>query len=784
MDSVDVDLVELKALRLASNTRLLVVDDEPRVVASLEALLKHKHYQVDTALGGKLACQQLEQNHYDAVLLDLNMGNFDGFAVMAYMADQSIDAAIVVVSGETTFDAVRKALRLGASDYVKKPYAPEELFSTIDLALHKNTWRIDGRVAKARLQAKNTPDAELSMVDAQKLLQELEVHQIQLEMQNESLLEAIDAEKLALHRYTELFDFAPIGYFILDPTSKIMQVNSKGTHLLGIEKSNLAGRRFLVYIALEYRVIFCGFLENAFDLRDKQNCEILVQVGKHELWLRLEANIGASATECLVAMVDISERKQAEEELRKSNTLFSQAEAIGNMGHFYWDLTKDKLISCSDQYARIYGKTVPEALACFTSTEAVMNLIHPDDKERFKQNSYCYNKLTKGFDGEFRIITSSGDTRHLYERDERVLDNDGEPSLSIGTLQDITESKQAELREKSRTHILELISSGEPLPVILEAIVRVVEQEKSGMLSSILLLDDAGKRLLSGAAPSLPNFFNEAIHGTEIGMGVGSCGTAAFINERVIVDDIQTHSYWVPYKELASKAKLGACWSEPIRSTKGEVLGTFTIYHRKAHYPTEANLAVIEKTAGLASIAIEKRQTEEKLERMAHYDVLTDLPNRVLLADRLSHAMVQCQRRNQSLAVAYLDLDGFKIANDTYGHDVGDRLLITVSQRMKEALREGDTLARIGGDEFIAVMVDLEKIEDSEPVLKRLLKAAAKPVTLGDVVVQVSASIGVSLYPQDGTDADQLIRNADQAMYVAKQAGKNRYHLFDATQEL
>lgn len=175
-------------------------------------------------------------------------------------------------------------------------------------------------------------------------------------------------------------------------------------------------------------------------------------------------------------------------------------------------------------------------------------------------------------------------------------------------------------------------------------------------------------------------------------------------------------------------------------------------------------------------------QAHGELERLAHYDMLTDLPNRVLLADRLSLAMVQCQRRNQSLAVAYLDLDGFKTVNDTYGHDVGDGLLITVSQRMKEALREGDTLARIGGDEFIVVLVDLEKIEDSEPVLKRLLKAAAKTVTLGDAVMQVSASIGVTLYPQDGADADQLIRHADNAMYVAKQAGKNRYHLFDTAQ--
>jgi diguanylate cyclase (GGDEF)-like protein len=167
---------------------------------------------------------------------------------------------------------------------------------------------------------------------------------------------------------------------------------------------------------------------------------------------------------------------------------------------------------------------------------------------------------------------------------------------------------------------------------------------------------------------------------------------------------------------------------------------------------------------------------------IAHYDLLTNLPNRVLIAQRLSQAMIHCHRRNQTLAVVCIDLDGFKAVNDRYGYDVGDELIVEVAHRMKEALRDGDTLARIGGDEFIAVMVDLENIEDSEPVLKRLLKAAAKPVTLGDAVMQVSASIGISLDPQEHLDADQLIRHAVQAMYAAKQTGKHRYHLFDAEQ--
>ncbi|HLA35162.1 MAG TPA: EAL domain-containing protein, partial [Rhodocyclaceae bacterium] len=173
------------------------------------------------------------------------------------------------------------------------------------------------------------------------------------------------------------------------------------------------------------------------------------------------------------------------------------------------------------------------------------------------------------------------------------------------------------------------------------------------------------------------------------------------------------------------------------------------------------------------------KQHQQQLEYIAHYDALTRLPNRVLLAEQLQQAMAQSRRHERFIAVVYLDLDGFKPVNDRYGHTVGDNLLVALAQRMKATLREGDVLARLGGDEFVAVLVDLLAPEDYEPVLSRLLLAASDPVKVGDAMLQVSASIGVTFYPHDGVDADQLLRHADQAMYQAKQAGKNRYHLFD-----
>ena len=186
-----------------------------------------------------------------------------------------------------------------------------------------------------------------------------------------------------------------------------------------------------------------------------------------------------------------------------------------------------------------------------------------------------------------------------------------------------------------------------------------------------------------------------------------------------------------------------------------------------------------EQYVGLFTDITQLKEQQYQLEHLAHFDSLTGLPNRLLLSDRLRQAMRQAQRRSQQLAVVYLDLDGFKSINDHYGHDVGDYLLVALGQRMKDALRDGDTLARIGGDEFVAVLIDLDHSAGSFPVLQRLLAAASEAVHHQGAVLQVSASLGVTFYPQASeVDADQLLRQADQAMYQAKVGGKNRYVVF------
>ncbi len=249
-------------------------------------------------------------------------------------------------------------------------------------------------------------------------------------------------------------------------------------------------------------------------------------------------------------------------------------------------------------------------------------------------------------------------------------------------------------------------------------------------------------------------------------------------NPRILSSGRQSHEYYANmwtsllnkghwYGEIWNKRKNGEVYAEMMA-----VQSVCDIQGNPHHF------------VALFSDITAHKEHEQQLEHIAHYDALTSLPNRILLADRLHQAISQVIRRKQLLAVVYIDLDGFKAINDSYGHESGDQLLMTVSVRMKQAIREGDTLARLGGDEFVAVLTDLPDHESAVLMLSRLLEAAAQPVHLNGVQLKVSASLGVTFYPQvEDMDADQLLRQADQAMYQAKLAGKNRYYVFDPEQD-
>ena len=350
--------------------------------------------------------------------------------------------------------------------------------------------------------------------------------------------------------------------------------------------------------------------------------------------------------------------------------------------------------------------------------------------------------------------------------------------------QEIAEREQIERYEKFRSHTLELLTKNEPLADILEAIVSGVEQLKPEMLCSILLLDKTGKHLVQGVAPSLPDFYNAEIDGIEIGLGVGSCGTAAFTGELVIVENIQTHPYWSAFNTLAARAGLASCWSQPVFSSSGQLLGTFAIYHHEISTPTDSDIDIIEQSARLASIAIEHKQVEDEIKKLAFYDPLTHLPNRRLLLDRFKQAAASMAHSGKGAALLFIDLDKFKALNDSLGHDMGDQLLQQVAQRLTACVRESDTVSRLSGDEFVIILQNLgdEAIvtaTQTELIGTKILASLSKSYQLSSLSYNIYPSIGAILLDGTHRDANELLKQADMAMYQAKKAGGNALYFFD-----
>ena len=302
----------------------------------------------------------------------------------------------------------------------------------------------------------------------------------------------------------------------------------------------------------------------------------------------------------------------------------------------------------------------------------------------------------------------------------------------------------------------------------------------------ILAIDDTPANLQVLAAALVTDFRFQIATSGAIGLAAASRTPPDLILLDVMMPDMDGFEVFRRLKADPALQAIPVMFLTAMSSMEAEAAGLAMGAADYISKPIKVETAKLRIRNLIEREGLRKDVAEKKtqLERLAHYDPLTGLPNRALLADRMSQAMMQSQRRGQRLAMAFLDLDGFKAINDTHGHAAGDQLLVTLAQRMKEALREGDTLARLGGDEFVAVLLDLDELDDTTLILNRLLTAAAQPVLYGETMLQVSASLGVSFYPQaQMMDADQLMRQADQAMYQAKQAGKNCFRIFDSEQD-
>ncbi|MEC5207948.1 diguanylate cyclase (GGDEF)-like protein/PAS domain S-box-containing protein [Vogesella perlucida] len=430
---------------------------------------------------------------------------------------------------------------------------------------------------------------------------------------------------------------------------------------------------------------------------------------------------------------DISQQKQDEQTLRLREQQLARVLEGSDQGYWDWNIQTDDF-EISHRWKTMLGYA---ADAQGISREDWLAMIHPQDLPQVIQAMQAHLAgETPAYEMEMRCRSQTGNWRWILSRG-RVLSRDdaGRPLIMSGTHTDITERKIYALAQREAAVVFD--SSYEGIMVVSPA----------GVITKV----NAAFTRITGYPEAevlgqSPNLLSSGLHGP------------AFY--QALWMQVKQQDFW--RGEIWNRRRDGELYAEllsisVVRDQQGQI----------QHY------------VGIFSDITQLKAHEAELDRIANYDPLTNIPNRRLLSDRLEQALLHCRRHEKYCAVCFLDLDGFKAINDLYGHDVGDQLLVALAERLKSVLRADDTLARLGGDEFVLLLSDLNGAAECMPILDRLLATVRQEFMLGDVVIRTSASIGISLFPLDDADADTLLRHADQAMYQAKESGKNCYLLFD-----
>jgi PAS domain S-box-containing protein len=325
------------------------------------------------------------------------------------------------------------------------------------------------------------------------------------------------------------------------------------------------------------------------------------------------------------AVTDTTESKRAQEALRRSESNLAEAQRLTHTGSWVWQVARRDALHLSEEWYRIYGFDAEEGMPAW---EERLRRIHPEDRAKWQGIIDRAIGEKSDYAVEFRILLPDGTVKYIHSVGHPVFDASGDLAEFVGSATDITDRKRAEVLLAGEKRLLEMIARGDARGLILDSACLLVEELSSGSLSSILLLDPSANCLRHGAAPSLPITYTEAINGAVIGPSVGSCGTAAYRAEPVIVSDIATDPLWTDYRDLAWAHELRACWSTPILSSAGRVLGTFATYYREPRSPSLQEINVIERITHLVSIAIERKLAEGKLRQSEAH---------LFEAQRLSH---------------------------------------------------------------------------------------------------------------------------------------------------
>jgi PAS domain S-box-containing protein len=358
----------------------------------------------------------------------------------------------------------------------------------------------------------------------------------------------------------------------------------------------------------------------------------------------------SGSVEFVGAVMDVTVARRAEESLQESEAYLAEAQRLSHTGSWAWAPRTGELRYWSEECYRVLGFDPHGGQPRF---ETFFQRIHPDDQARVKETSETAAREKVGFEKDYRIIHPGGEIRDIHTVGRPVFSPSGDLVEFVGAVMDVTERTRAVALRDGESHILEMIARDAPLEETLENLVRFVEAQFAGLLCSVLLLDEDGQHVRHGAAPSLPKPYSEAIDGLRIGPKAGSCGTAMYRRETVVVTDILQDPLWEAYRDVAGRYGLRACWSTPILSHSGTALGSFAMYYREPRSPSPAETRALELATHLAGIAIERKLAREERERLRQAQADLAHINRVTTMGELTASLAH--EIKQPITAAFID---------------------------------------------------------------------------------------------------------------------------------
>jgi diguanylate cyclase (GGDEF)-like protein/PAS domain S-box-containing protein len=431
------------------------------------------------------------------------------------------------------------------------------------------------------------------------------------------------------------------------------------------------------------------------------------------------------------------------------------------------------IIETSGQFTDVLGYEADEWIG-----RNGFDLFHPEDTDTAASALARVRERPGAEERDVLRIRHASGHYELVEVTARNLLDDPAVRGIVVTSRNVTSVKQAEVLLSDEAAVLELIARDAPLSDTLPAICKTVEYH-SGGATALFLLDETRQRLRVGAAGSLPPRLIETVERRRFDP-TSSAGQAIERREAVVIPDFSVPPYPDDRYRTLAEHGLRSGWSAPILDNRsGEVLGCVTTLYRDATAPSPHERDVVAVACQLAAIALDRDQAQRELHHQAHHHHLTGLPNRRSLLRVLDAALARARRDHSRLAVMFVDLDRFKMVNDSYGHAAGDSLLVRFGNRLRNLVRPDDYVGHFGADEFVVVLEDIDDIEDVRFVAHRLELALSEPFAFEEGEIFLSASVGVAVSESGQESSDVLLQQADAAMYRAKELGRNRLEVFD-----